>query len=72
MISIQWYRTDEFQKDNDEYIVHGSVTRYGPQSVASASGLTSCATHVGNFLFQNCNIFSVLTIFKWNKIGKDK
>ena len=35
--------------------------------------LTSCAgmtTHVENFLFQNCNIFSVSSIFKSNKIGE--
>ena len=36
------YRTDEFQKDSDELLLHGlytrSVIRYGPQSVASASG----------------------------------
>ena len=34
-------------------IVYGSVTRYGPQSAAGASG----ATHVENFLFQNYNAF---------------
>ena len=28
------------------------------------------ATHVENFLSQNCNIFTVLSIFKWNKIGE--
>ena len=42
------------QKESDDIIVYGSVTRYGPQSIASATWLTSCAekTHVYNFLSQ--------------------
>ena len=28
------------------------------------------ATRVENFLPQNCNIFSVLSVFNWNKIGE--
>ena len=28
--------------------------------------LTSCAGNVENILFQNCNIFSVLSVFKYN------
>ena len=35
-MSIQRYRTDEFKEENDELLY--TVTRYGPQSVASASG----------------------------------
>ena len=35
--------------------------------------LTSCAgTHVENLLSQNCNIFSVLSIFKYNTKGTNK
>ena len=34
--------------------------------------LTSCATHVENFLSQNCNIFSVLSIFKYNPKRQNK
>ena len=32
-IYLEWYHTDEFRKK-----VYGSVIRYGPQSVTSASG----------------------------------
>ena len=41
-------------------------------AATSPSLLTSCAgmTHVENFLSQNCNIFSVLSIFKCNLKGK--
>ena len=31
------------EKESDELLYTVMVTRYGPQSVASASGLTSCA-----------------------------
>ena len=30
--------TSSKEKESDEFIVHGSVARYGPQSIASASG----------------------------------
>ena len=49
------------QKESDEFIVYGSVTRYGPQSVASATWLTSCAVmtcHARGELFsQNMQYF---------------
>ena len=43
-------------------IVYGLVARYGPQSIAKRKWLTY---YVENFLFQNCNIFSVLNISKY-------
>ena len=30
--------TSSKEKESDEHVVYGLVTRYGPQSVASASG----------------------------------
>ena len=49
IISIQWYRTDELQKRMRRITVYGgSVTRYGPQSVASASGWTTTRELAGN------------------------
>ena len=35
------HRRAQKEKESDEFIAYGSVTRYGPQSVASASGQTS-------------------------------
>ena len=40
VISIQWYRNDEFiRKRTRRIVVYDSVTRYGPQSVAGATWL---------------------------------
>ena len=47
------------QKECDELLVYGLVTRYGPQSVASSSGFFF-------FLVPNCDILSVSSVFKCN------
>ena len=47
------------QNGSDELLCTVSVTRHGLQSIANAN-----STHVENFLFQNCKIFSVSSAFK--------
>ena len=56
IISIQWHHTDEIQEGSDGVVVYGLVTRYGPQSVASASG---AAVEFGNFWTRNSNEESI-------------
>ena len=66
IISMQWYYRRVHTESND-IIVYGLVTRYGPQSIASATWLTFCAekTHVYNFLSQNIQHF---LIFKYIQV----
>ena len=74
MISIRWYRTDEFNgKRNRRIIVYGSVTRYGPQ--ISCKGLTvyrvsknHMFVHVFGSLFFNEMIFFYVYICKIKNI----
>ena len=61
------YDIDEFEKEATNYCVRFGHARYGPQSVASASGFNFWMSRTSrNFLPQNCDIFSVLSIFKYN------
>ena len=47
-------------------IVYGLVTRYGPQSEQEVNHLALERRLDENCLPQNCNILSVLSVFKYN------
>ena len=61
------YRRVQKEKKATNYRMYGSVTRYGPQSVAiNLLRLNDVPRTSRTFFPKRCNISSVLSIFKYN------